>query len=324
MNAPSADLTTTLAGLRLANPVLTAAGCAGAGRELAAYFPPAELGGFVSRSVTLDPPRPGPRRSLAETPSGVLTGGPAGQGVDGFLATDLPWLAQHKVRAIVSITAGSVGQYAELSRRLAPAPGIAGVEVNLSGPSGLHQQLGADPYQAGRLVAVVRREAPRGVPVLVKLAPETSSVVDLARAVVDAGADAVVLVNAAQGLSLDPRTLEPVLGHPGVGDEESAPGAAIGALSGPALRPIALRCVWQVHAALPQLPVVGVGGIGSGRDALHFLAAGATAVQVGTATLRDPTAPLRVRDELGLALAAHGFSRVGDAVGYAHRTGRTT
>ncbi|MGH3386844.1 MAG: dihydroorotate dehydrogenase [Nocardioidaceae bacterium] len=301
MPDPTVDLTTRLADATLANPVLTAAGCAGVGRELAPFFDLAELGALVTRSIQRDARSGLATPRVAETASGLLSAvGQQGPGIDGFLATDLPWLAQRKIHTVVSIAGATLEEYAELARRIGNSPGVTGLEVN-------PLEVAADPYQLGKVVRVVRRETARGVAVLVKLTSEVASMVDVAAAAAEAGADALVLVGGPRGLSIDPATMRPRLG------------GVVGGLSGPAIKPIALRCVWQVHAAMPGIPLVGVGGVRSGADALEFLLAGATAVQVGSAILHDPSAPLRVRDELGDLLAARGFDRAADAVGYAHR-----
>lgn len=295
------DLSTRLGDAKLPNPVMTAAGCAGVGRELAQFFDVTELGAIVTRSVTRDtrPSRSGVR--AAETASGLLSDvGLVGAGVDGFLATDLPWLVQRKGRAVVSIAGSTLEEYAELARRVGNSPGVTAIEVNLL-------ELAADSYQAAKVVSVVRRDTARGVPVLVKLAPDVTSIVDVARSAVDSGADGLVLGGRLRAMTIDHTTMRPVL-------EEGT-----GGLSGPAVRPVALRCVWEAHEAMPEVPLVGVGGIRSGLDALEFLLAGASAVQVGTYTFHDPSAPARVRDELSTALAERGFARAADAVGHAHR-----
>jgi dihydroorotate dehydrogenase (NAD+) catalytic subunit len=164
-----------------------------------------------------------------------------------------------------------------------------------------------DPYQAAKVISVVRRGTPRGIPVLAKLSPDVTSIVDVARSVVDAGADGLVMINTLLGLTVDPDTLRPLLG------------GVTGGLSGPAIRPVAVRCVWQVHQAMPDVPIVGVGGIRTGYDALEFMVAGASAVQVGTVIFNDPSAPVRILGELRDELEERGFERAADAVGYAHR-----
>jgi dihydroorotate dehydrogenase (NAD+) catalytic subunit len=290
------DLTGTLGGLTLRNPVMSAAGCAGTGRELSRFTEPSRLGAFVTRTITLDPRagRPGPR--VLETPSGLLWSvGRQNPGLQGFLATELPWLAQRDVRTIVSVAATTLGEYGELARRLGSSPGVSGVEVDLAG---------VDSFQAGKVVHVLRRDLPRGVPVLAKLGG--GAVVEAARAVAENGADAVVLVHGFAAMAIDGRTLAPALAD------------VQGTLSGPAVHALALRCVWDVHAALPDLPVVGAGGIRTGFDAFAMLLAGASAVQVGTVLLHDPSAPARILAELDAELAGRGITGVAEVVGRAH------
>lgn len=266
--------------LDLKTPVMVASGCGGTGRELAAYADLAELGGFVTRSITRDPRAGGPAPRIAETPSGFVNAiGLQNPGIDGFLATELPWLVRQGARVFVSIVGATLGEYTDLTRRLAHAPGVSGIEINLSVPdaAGLGVFDVREPIHAASVVAAVRRDLPRDLPVLAKLRPETARIVEAARTVAEAGADAVVLVNAAPALMPD--------GRPG-------------GLSGPALRPIALRCVHDVHEALPELTLVGVGGITGADDAREFLAAGAVAVQIGSGLLHDPTTAARVAAEL--------------------------
>ena len=254
---------TTLAGLTLASPVLVASGCGGTGRELEPWVSFDALGGVVTRSVTLDP-RPGaPAPRIVETPSGLLHAEAASPGLEPFLATELPWLARAGTRVIVSIAGRSLGEYAELARRIGRAPGLAAIEVAVSG----------EPFQAASTVSAVQRDLPRGLPVLAKLRPDLLRVVETARAVLDAGAAALVVADALPAALPD--------GRPA-------------GLSGPAIRPVALRCVTEVRAALPDAEVVGSGGIATVEDARSFLDAGAVAVQVGTAQLHDPTTVARL------------------------------
>ena len=304
------DLTTTLRDATLPNPVMTASGCAASGRELAQFFDVAEIGAVVTKSIMLDPRSGRPTPRMAETPSGMLNSiGLQGPGIDGFLARDLPWLAQQKARAVVSIAGSTLGEYSELARRVGNSPSVTAVEVNISCPNVENRGLvfACDPYQASKVVSVVRRETPRGIPVLAKLSPDVTSIVDVARSVVEAGADGLVMINTLLGLAIDPDTMRPVLG------------GTTGGLSGPAVRPVAVRCVWQVHQEMPDVPIVGVGGIRTGFDALEFMLAGASAIQVGTVIFNDPSAPVRILRELRDELAERGFERAADAVGYAHR-----
>jgi dihydroorotate dehydrogenase (NAD+) catalytic subunit len=305
----SVDLTTTLAGLTLANPVLTASGCGGTGRDLAPYLDLSELGGFTTRTITRDA-RPGaPLPRVLPTSGGVLARtGLQNPGLQGFLASELPWLAQQGVRTVVSVAGTTLEEYGELARRVGESPGVHAVEVNLAGTHHDRETGGfdTDPYQAGKVVHVVRRDVPAGVPVLAKLSPG-APMLDVARAAARNGADALVVAHGFPGIAFDPRTLTPALG------------GRTGAVGGPAVLPQALRCVWDVHAALPDLPVVGVGGVSSGFDVLSMLLAGATAVQVGTALLADPSAPRRIAEELADELARRGVATAADLVGHGHR-----
>ena len=304
------DLSTSLVGITLPNPVMTASGCAGTGKELDAFFDVAEVGAIVSGSITLDSRAGWPTPRMVETPSGMLNAiGLQGPGIDGFLATELPWLVQRKARAIVSIAGSSLGEYAELARRVGNSPGVTAVEVNISCPNVEDRGLvfGCDPYQASKVINVVRRDVPRGIPVLAKLTPDVTSIVDVAEAVVNAGADGLVMMNTTLGMAIDPVTLRPTLG------------GTTGGLSGPAIHPVAVRCVWEVHAAMPEVPIVGVGGVRTGFDALELLLAGAVAVQVGTVIFHDPSAPVRVVGELRDELAQRNIASVADVIGLAHR-----
>ena len=277
---PTADLSTELAGLSLANPVLVAAGCGGSGRELAAYGALAGLGGFVTRSITLNPRSGGPLPRILETPSGLVHAvGLQNPGLDHFLATELPWLAQQGTRVVVSIAGATLGEYAELARRLGRSPGVSAIEVNLSAPDATGTDVFdvREPFHAASVVTAVHRDLPRGIPVLAKLRSDAVRVVESARSVLEAGAAAVVVGNALPAAMPD--------GRPA-------------GLSGPAIRPLVLRCVTEVHHHLPDAQIVGAGGIASADDVRTFLAAGATAVQIGTALLHDPTTATRIVTDL--------------------------
>ena len=307
---PQVDLTTRLADVTFPNPVFTASGCAAAGQELDQFFDVTGLGGVVTKSIMLAPRSGRPTPRMAETPSGMLNSiGLQGPGIDAFLEKDLSWLADRGARAVVSIAGGSVEDYAKLATKLRGRPGLTMVEVNISCPNveDRGQVFACDPSAAAAVVHAVRRQTAPGVPVFAKLSPDVTDITEIARSVVDAGADGLSVINTLLGMVIDTDTMRPVLG------------GITGGLSGPAIRPVAVRCVWQCHAALPEVPILGMGGIRTGLDALEFVLAGASAVSVGTTVFGDPTAPMRVLHELAHALHARGFERLEDAVGHAHR-----
>lgn len=301
---------TALGPLELPNPVMTAAGCGGTGRELAQFYDLGRLGAFVTTSLTPQARAGRPTPRVTETPSGLLTAmGLPGPGVESFLERDLPWLTEQGARTIVSIAGGSVEEYGDLARRLRGVPGIAALEVNVACPNveDRGRVFAWHPAAAASVVRAVRSHARPGVPIFAKLAPDVTDIATVALACVDAGADGLTLINTMEAMAIDPGTLRPALS------------GVSGGLSGPAIRPIAVRCVYQVHAALPSTPIIGVGGIATGLDALEFILAGASAVAVGTAVFHDPMAGPRILRELEEALAARRIGRLAEAVGLAHK-----
>ena len=308
--APTVDMSTTLAGTTFPNPVFTASGCAAAGQELDQFFDVTALGGVVTKSIMLAPRSGRATPRMAETPSGMLNSiGLQGPGIEAFLDKDLAWLADRGARAVVSIAGGSVEDYSKLAQRLRGRPGLTMIEVNISCPNveDRGQVFACDPVASAAVVEAVKRATAPGIPVFAKLSPDVTDIVEIARACVEAGADGLSLINTLLGMVIDTGTLRPALG------------GVTGGLSGPAIRPVAVRCVWQVRQALPDVPILGMGGIRTGLDALELVLAGASAVSVGTTVFGDPTAPVRVLDELARALAERGFDRFEDAVGLAHR-----
>ncbi|HYN75132.1 MAG TPA: dihydroorotate dehydrogenase [Candidatus Limnocylindria bacterium] len=312
---PVVDMSTQLGSFVLPDPVLTASGCAAAGRELDPFVDLTSLGAVVTKSIMLKPRSGRPTPRMAETPSGMLNSiGLQGPGVEAFVEKDLAWLRQRGARTVVSIAGGTVDDYVRLATRLRSVDGISALEVNISCPNveDRGQVFACDPVAAATVIHAVRRATQSAIPVLAKLSPDVTDIVEVARSVVDAGADGLSLINTLLGMVIDTDTMRPALA------------GVTGGLSGPAIRPVAVRCVWQVHAAMPDVPILGMGGIRSGLDALEFVLAGASAVSVGTVVFNDPSAPARISHELDEALARRGFERLADAVGYAHRAGEQT
>lgn len=310
MPGTAPELRTALGGADLANPVLTAAGCAASGRELAQFFDISRLGAVTTKSVMLEARagRPAPR--MAETPSGMLSAvGLQGPGVDVFLQRDLPWLLSRGGRAVVSVAGGTPAEYAEVAHRVAAAGGASLIELNLSctNPADQGRHFAVDPDAAAEVVAAVRARLPGDVPVFAKLSPDTADLVASAKACVQAGADGLSLINTVRGMAIDTTTMRPAVAGGG------------GGVSGPAIRPIALACVFDVHAALPDVPIIGMGGVRAGSDVLEFMLAGASAVAVGTANFHDPSACVRILREFTEALDEHGIARAADLIGGAHR-----
>jgi dihydroorotate dehydrogenase (NAD+) catalytic subunit len=311
------DMSVDLAGRRLPSPMMTASGCAANGRELGRFFDVAELGAFVTKSVMADPRSGRGTPRMAETPSGMLNSiGLQGPGISAFVEHDLAWLKQAGARTLVSIAGGTSGEFADVAATLRASDAfdaVVGVEVNISCPNVANRGLvfACDPLASAKVIALVREQLPRDVPVFAKLTPDVTDIVSVAQACVKAGANGLTMINTLLGMVIDTDLLRPQVA------------GVTGGLSGPAVRPVAVRAVWQTRAAmlegrLPYVPIIGVGGVRTGRDALELVAAGASAVQVGTATFNDPSAPVRVGRELAGLLQDKGFTRLADVVGIAH------
>jgi len=306
---PEIDMTTRFAGVSFPNPVFTASGCAAAGQELDQFFDISELGGVVTKSIMLSPRSGRATPRMAETPSGMLNSiGLQGPGIDAFLEKDLPWLAARGARAVVSIAGGSIDEYTKLTQKLR-GTAVSMIEVNISCPNveDRGHVFACEPRTAGAVIQAVKRAAPTGVPIFAKLSPDVTDITSVAQACVSAGADGLSVINTLLGMVIDTNTMRPALA------------GVTGGLSGPAIRPVAVRCVWQIRQALPDVPILGMGGIRTGLDALEFVLAGANAISVGTAVFGDPSAPIRVLDELARALAERGFRRFEDAISFAHK-----
>jgi len=280
-------LAVDLCGVRLATPVLAASGCFGFGREMAQFLDLAEIGGVVTKSVSLEPRRGRPTPRIAESPSGMLNAiGLQNPGVEAFCRGDLEFLGEAGARVVASVVGRSAEEFARVAGRLAREDAVDLIELNLSCPNvdSRGEVFAADPGMAALVVRTVKSVARQ--PVLAKLTADVTDLVAVARAAVEAGADGLTLINTLLGMAVDVHRRRPKLA------------AVTGGLSGPAIRPVAVRCVWQVAQALPEVPIVGAGGVATGEDAAELLLVGATAVQVGTASFVNPLATAAVADGL--------------------------
>ena len=304
------DISTTLGNAWFPTPIFTASGCASSGKELAQFFPLNQVGAIVTKSVMSKPRHGRPTPRMAETPSGMLNSiGLQGPGIDAFLANDVPWLIEQKARVIVSIAGETVEEYSTLARKLRSVSGISAVEVNISCPNVENRGLvfACDPESSRRVIDGVRKTIGGELPIIAKLSPDVTDLPAIARGVVDAGADGLALINTVLGMVINIDSMKPHLG------------GKTGGLSGPAIKPVAVRAIYQVHAALPKVPILGMGGVASGRDALELILAGASGVSVGTASFGNPKALIDIQNELRDLLATRGFATMQQAIGYAHR-----
>lgn len=306
---PSVDLTVQLGRLRLPHPILVASGTFGYAREMAGLVDLAQLGGLIPKTVTRHA-RPGnPPWRTVETASGLLNSiGLDNDGIEAFLAGHLPYLATLPVPVIVSVAGKTIDEFVELAAMLDGRPGVAALELNISCPNvsgGV--DFGADPTACERVVGRVREATT--LPLLAKLTPNVTRIADVARGAEAGGADAICLINTVLGMAVDWRRRRPLLGN------------IVGGLSGPAIKPIALRCVYQVATAV-RTPLVGIGGIATLDDVLEFLVTGASAVQIGTANYYDPTVSQRLANELPRALAEAGVTSLRELVGTLRIEGR--
>lgn len=309
-NAISFDFSTKIGPAWFPAPLFTASGCASSGKELAQFFPLSKIGAVVTKSIALKPRLGRPTPRMAETPSGMLNSiGLQGPGIDAFLADDIPWLLAQNTRIIISISGETVEEFSALARRLRSVSGIAAIEVNISCPNVENRGLvfACDPASSRAVIEGVRRTIGGDIPIIAKLSPDVTDIVQIAREVVNAGADGLSLINTLLGMVINTQSMRPHLG------------GKTGGLSGPAIRPVAVRAVYQVHQGLPKVPIIGMGGICNGRDAFEFILAGASGVSVGTASFGNPRAVMNVQEELKEILIARGFSSLADAIGYAHR-----
>jgi len=306
--SPMPDMRVDLAGLALQNPMLTASGTFASGREFADFVDLDRLGAIVTKGVSLEPWAGNASPRIAETASGMLNAiGLQNPGVEAFAATDLVWLAEHapNTPVIVNVSGHSVAEYAAVIERLDTEARVDAFEVNISCPnvdSG-GMAFGTDCAAAAEVTRVCR--AATGKPLLVKLSPNVTDIAAIAASVEAAGADALSLVNTLLGMSIDVDTFRPRLAR------------VVGGLSGPAIKPVALRMVWQVSRAV-SIPIVGMGGISTAEDAVEFLLAGASAIAVGTASFTDPSAATHIIDGLREFCVQRGIERIADLTGALH------
>jgi len=305
------DFSTKIGSKRFSNPIFTASGCASSGQELSQFFPLTELGAVVTKSIMTKARTGRATPRMAETPSGMLNSiGLQGPGIDTFLESDIPWLIENNAKIVVSIAGETVEEYGVLARRLRAVSGISAVEVNISCPNveNRGQVFSCHPDTSTAVIESVRRNIGGELPIIAKLSPDVTDIVAIAKAVIDAGVDGLALINTLLGMVIDTNSMKPKLA------------GKTGGLSGPAIRPVAVRAIYQVHQAFPNIPIVGMGGVATGRDAFELVLAGASAVSIGTASFGNPTAALQVKNELADLLTQKGFKDFRDAIGFAHRS----
>ena len=302
MNPADVHLDAQLGRLRLANPIMVASGTFGYAREMAGLLDVARLGAILPKTITLSPRAGNPPPRTIETAAGMLNSiGLDNDGVEAFIERQLPYLAGLGTVVIVSIAGKNYDEFVQLASRLDGAAGVDALDLNISCPNvsgGV--DFGTDPSMCQKVVSGVRRAC--SLPILAKLTPNVTDITAIARAAEAGGADAISLINTCLGMAVDWRRRRPILGN------------ILGGLSGPAIKPIALRAVYQVAAAV-AIPLVGVGGIATIDDVMEFLVAGATAVQIGTANFYNPTVSLQLLDALPAALAELGARCLADVVG---------
>lgn len=296
------DLSVKLPGLDLKNPIIPASGCAGYGRELAELYDLSRLGGIAIKSATPKERFGNPVPRIAETPMGMLNAiGLQNHGVDWIIENELPFLARYDTCVLANVAGAAEEDYVEVIEKMNDSPVVDAFELNISCPNVRHGGigLGTDPELAAHVTRMAKAAARK--PVYVKLTPNVTSITDIARAVEEAGADGLVMINTLLGMRIDLKTGRPVLAN------------NTGGLSGPAIRPVAIRAVWQCAQAV-SIPIIGVGGITKAEDVLEFLLAGASAVEVGAHNFVDPYVCVRIIDDLPRVLEQYGYTSVRDVI----------
>lgn len=300
------DLSIDLPGLKLKNPIIPASGTFGFGREASRLYDLNILGGIAIKATTLEPRYGNPTPRIAETPSGMLNAiGLQNPGVEIVMRDELPFLSQFDTEIIANIAGSKEEDYIEVIKRMNESPVVKAYELNISCPNVKHGglALGTRPELAAEMTRLAKAATDK--PVYVKLSPNVTDIVDIAKAVEEAGADGLVLINTLMGLRLDLKTRKPIIAN------------VTGGLSGPAVLPVALRMVYQVYKAV-NIPIIGVGGISSAEDVIEFLLAGASAVEVGTANLTNPFACKEIIEDLPRVLTKYGFANIKEIIGGAH------
>ena len=304
MLQPSMEM--EIGGLKLKNPVLPASGTYGYGQEYLPFFTPDALGAVVTKGVSLEPWPGNPAPRICETPGGMLNAiGLQNPGVDHFIEEALPFLRIYQTPVIVNIVGKTIAEYAKVAEVLTDYPEVSGFELNISCPNVKEGGIafGTTPSMAAAVTSAVRKVTKKTL--IVKLSPNVTDITEIARQVEDAGADGLSLINTLLGMAIDINKRKPVLGN------------LVGGLSGPAIKPVALRMVWQTYRKV-KIPLIGIGGICTPADALEFILAGATAVGVGTGTFKDPLAPIKIIEGIREFLVEEGFASISELRGLAH------
>lgn len=302
------DMTTSFFDAELPSPIFTASGCAASGKELSQFIDLTTIGGVVTKSVMLEPRSGRATPRMSETPSGMLNGiGLQGPGIDEFLEKDLSWLHEKKVATVVSIAGNTIDEYSKLAYKLKNRSDILAIEVNISCPNveNRNKVFACNPITAQDAIKAVKKHI-TNIPILAKLSPDVTDIVEIAGAVIKAGADGLSLINTLLGMVIDTKSYKPLLS------------GGTGGLSGPAIRPVAVRCIYQVRQTFSETFILGSGGLRTGNDALEFVAAGANALSLGTIIFNDPTSPVRIHNEITQQLTQQSITSLDSVRNRAH------
>jgi dihydroorotate dehydrogenase (NAD+) catalytic subunit len=302
------DMSCNFFDAKLPSPVFTASGCAASGKELSQFMDLTTIGGIVTKSVMLEARAGRATPRMSETPSGMLNGiGLQGPGIDAFLENDLAWLNEKKIATVVSIAGNTVEEFSKLAFKLKNRSDILAIEVNISCPNveNRNKVFACNPITAQEAIKAVKKHI-SDIPLLAKLSPDVTDIVEIADASIKAGANGLSLINTLLGMVIDTKTFKPVLS------------GATGGLSGPAIRPVAVRVIHQVRAAFEDIFILGSGGLRTGSDGLEFIAAGANALSLGTIIFNDPTSPVRIHNEMAEHLTALNKTSLAQVRNMAH------